>query len=132
MFFTGTIEGKLYNRGIYYSKFINGEYTKPILLPEPINIMDTAILDYTPFIAQDESYLLFCSNRQNPEIELCHIYVSYKNKEGEWEEPIDLNKKMGFDGNCKFPYVTPDNRFLLFSSGENVFWIDSKILNLDN
>jgi hypothetical protein len=132
IFFTGTIEGKLYSRGIYYSEFINGGYIKSYLLPEPINLMDPNILDYTPFIAPDESYLLFCSNRQNPEIELCHIYISYKNSNGEWEEPVDLSKKMGFIESSKFPYVTPDNRFLFFSSGENVYWIDSNILKLEN
>lgn len=131
IYFTGTIEGKLYNRGIYFSKFIHGEYINSVLLHEPINIMDANVLDYTPFIAPDESYLLFCSNRQNPEIELCHIYISHKNDKGEWGEPVDLSNKMGFSESSKFPYVTPDNRFLFFSSGENVYWIDSNILELN-
>lgn len=132
IFYTGTIEGKLYKRGIYYSAFVSGEYIKPVLLPGLINVIDTNVLDYTPFIASDESYLLFCSNRQNPEIELCHIYVSYKNSNGEWGKPFDLSNQMGFEESSKFPYVTPDNRFLFFSSGENIFWIDSKILELNN
>jgi hypothetical protein len=132
IFFTGTIMGKRYDRGIYYSNFIHGEYLKPVLLPEPINLMDTSILDYTPFIAPDESYLLFCSNRQNPEVELCHIYISFKSDSGEWIEPIDLSEKMGFSESSKFPYITPDNKFLFFSSGENLYWIDSKIIELNN
>lgn len=132
IFYTGTIEGKLYNRGIYYSNYINGKFSKPVLLPEQINVLDPNILDYTPFIAPDESYLLFCSNRQNPEKELCHIYISYKDESGDWMKPIDLSIKMGFVGSSKFPYVTPDNRFLFFSSGENLYWIDSKILKIEN
>ncbi len=64
------------NAGIYYYSYAKGENNDPKLLPEPINIMDSNILDYTPFIASDESYLLFCSSRQNPEKELCHIYIS--------------------------------------------------------
>jgi len=132
LFFTGTTHGKLYNRGIYYSDFVKGVYSDPILLAEPINIMDTSHLDYTPFIAADESYLLFCSNRQNPEIERCHIYISYKNNEGEWGKPIDLSIKMGFTESSKFPYVSPDGKFLFFSSGENVYWIGSKILEIEH
>lgn len=132
LFYAGYVPGKLYNQGIYYSTFLNGEYSEPVLLPEPINLMDTSILDYTPFIAADESYLLFCSNRQNPEIELCHIYISYKNDYGIWGKPIDLSKKMGFIESSKFPYITPDNKFLFFSSGENIYWIDSKILKSHN
>ena len=132
MFYTGSVQGKLYNRGIYYSIYENGKYKNPVFLAEPINIMDPNILDYTPFIAQDESYLLFCSNRQNPEKELFHIYISFKNKNGEWSNPIDLSLKMNFTKSSKFPYISPDNRFLFFSSGENIYWIDSKILDLEN
>jgi len=130
LFFTGTVEGKLYNKGIYFSNYVNGEFVEPVLLPEPINILDSNILDYTPFIAPDESYLLFCSNRQNPERELCHIYISYKNENGDWMEPIDLSVKMGFENSSKFPYVTPDNKFLFFSSGNNLYWLDSTILGI--
>lgn len=132
IFYTGNVQGKLYNRGIYYSSYGKGEYNDPKLLPEPINIMDSNVLDYTPFIASDESYLLFCSNRQNPEKELCHIYISYKKDNGEWGEPIDLSLKMGFKESSKFPYVSPDNKFLFFSSGQNFYWLDSKILKITN
>ncbi len=131
MFYTSSVQGKLYNFGIYYSVFEDGEYKNPIVLPEPINIMDSTILDYTPFIASDESYLLFCSNRQNPEKELCHIYISYKNEIGEWGEPVDLSLKMGFTRSSKFPYITPDKKFLFFSCGNDIYWLDSKIIDIE-
>ncbi|MCK5536039.1 MAG: PD40 domain-containing protein [Bacteroidales bacterium] len=132
MFYAGSVKGKLYSRGIYYSTYENGEYQIPVFLPEPINIMDTAILDYTPFIAPDESYLLFCSNRQNPEKELCHIYISFKKENGEWNEPIDLSLKMGFTRSSKFPYITPDKKFLFFSCGNDMYWVDAKIIDIKN
>ena len=117
----------------YFSSYKNGEYNKPTLLPEPINIMNPLILDYTPYIAPDESYLLFCSNRQNPEKELCHIYISYKNKDGEWAEPVNLSVKMDFTtDSSKFPYVSPDGKYLFFSSGENIYWVDANIITVDN
>lgn len=130
LFYAGNFEGKLYNRGIYYSRFENGEYQTPVALPEQININNKNNLDYTPFIATDESYLLFCSNRQNPSQELCHIYISYKDKNGEWGIPIDLSLKMNFHESSKFPYVSPDNKFLFFSSGDNIYWVDSEIIKV--
>lgn len=131
LFYVGNLEGKLYNRGIYYSKFENGEYQSPVALPEQINIINKNNLDYTPFIAPDESYLLFCSNRQNPTLELCHIYISYKDKSGEWGKPIDLSLKMNFLESSKFPYISHDNKFLFFSSGDNIYWVDSKIIKVE-
>ncbi len=117
IYYTGTFQGKLYNKGIYYSNYKSGEYNEPKLLPEPINILDTLILDYTPFIASDESYLLFSSNRQNPERELCHIYLSYKKDNGEWSVPVDLSLKMNFNGSSKFPVTDQSLRIQYFQQG---------------
>lgn len=39
---------------------------------------------------------------------------------------------MNFTESSKFPYVTHDKKFLFFSSGENIYWIDSKILDIEN
>jgi len=72
--------------------------------------------------------LLFSSNRQNPEQELCHIYISVKNRNGNWEEPVDLSLKMNFTESSKFPYVSPDNKYLFFSSGQDFFWVSTDII----
>ncbi len=45
---------------------------------------------------------------------------------------MDLSLNMGFKESSKFPYVSPDNRFLFFSSGQNIYWLDSKILKITN
>jgi len=127
LFYAGAVAGKLYNRGIYSSIYKNDKYQTPVLLAEPINIMDPQILDYTPFIAPDESYLLFSSNRQNPEQELCHIYISHKNETGDWSEPIDLSAKMNFTQSSKFPYISPDGKYLFFSSGKNFYWVSTDV-----
>lgn len=128
LYFTGTVKGKMYERGIYCSEYSGGSYKKPQLLPYPINIVNPKTIDYTPFIAADESYLLFCSNRQNPGLELCHIYISYRSQDGSWGEPVNINQKMDFMDSSKFPYVTPDMKYLFFCSGENIYWVDAHIL----
>ncbi len=56
-----------------------------------------------------------------PEVELCHIYISHKKDDGEWSKPVDLSLKMNFNDSSKFPYVSPDGKFLFFSSGENIY-----------
>ena len=47
IYYTGSYENGLWNRGIYKSRYRNKKYENPELLPEPIN---TQYLDYTPFI----------------------------------------------------------------------------------
>lgn len=129
IYYTGYVEGKRWNRGIMRSKFENGRYKNPEILGEPINILDTNTVDYTPFISKDESYLLFCSNRHNVTQEDCRIYICFRDSKDNWSEPININSKIGFDANCKDPYVSPDQKYLFFSSGENIYWMSAKIID---
>jgi len=63
LYFVGNAEGlgTLNNYGIYRAEIINGEYAKPQLLPHSINL--PPFLNWTPFIASDENYLIFSSDR---------------------------------------------------------------------
>ncbi len=91
IYYTGYLEGKRFSSGIFRSSLKNGKYTEPEVLKAPINIIDTNIVDYTPFIARDESFLLFCSNRQNKYKEDCRIYLSFRDKTGNWSSPVNLS-----------------------------------------
>jgi hypothetical protein len=130
IYYCGWVEGKRFNRGILYSRYDDGIYSEPQILAEPINIIDNNTIDYTPFIAPDESYLLFSSNRHNTTEEDCRIYLSSRNEAGVWSNPIDLNDRMDFEKDSRDPYVSPDGKYLFFSSGENIYWIDAKIIDI--
>ncbi len=69
--------GSLNNFGIYRSEFINGEYAKPELLPPSVNAGE-GVLNWTPFIAPDESFLLFSSSRFTSETDFGDIYVCFR------------------------------------------------------
>ncbi|MGD1047065.1 MAG: hypothetical protein ABR936_17310 [Bacteroidota bacterium] len=130
MYYTGYLTGKRFNSGIFRSKYENGKYSKPEILKAPINIMDTSIVDYTPFIANDESFLLFCSNRNNKNEEDCRVYISFKDEKDNWSNPVNLNDKIGFNEDSRDPYISPDGKYLFFCSGENIYWLDSKIIEM--
>lgn len=129
IYYTGYVENKKWNRGIMRSKYINGEYQKPEILGNTINIPDTNAIDYTPFIAKDESYLLFCSNRQNLTDEKCQIYICFRDSKDNWSNPVNISQAIGFDFNSKDPSISPDGKYLFFSSGENIYWLSTKIIN---
>lgn len=128
IYYNGYIDGKRFNRGILRAKIENGNYLTPEIIEYPINILDTNAIDYTPFIAKDESFLLFSSNRHNTKNEDCRIFISFRDNNDNWSEPVNINKIMDFDYDSRDPYISPDDKYLFFSSGENIYWISSKII----
>lgn len=111
LYFAGTRDEL---QGVYYSRLVNGEYTTPRIL----SIGNNNISASCPFIAPDESYIMFSkvvSGRPVP-------YISFKSKNGEWMEPINIEKYLGLS-NCII--VSPDGKYIFTQNG---WWIDASFI----
>lgn len=107
--------GTLYFNGIdaeggniRYSRYINGKFAKP----EKIGIAGVS-----PFIAPDESYIIFArfiSGRFIP-------FISFKSKVGRWNEPIDIQKYIGNSACC---ILSPDGKYIF--ADEN--WVSASFI----
>ena len=101
------------NKGdIYCSKYENGQYSKAQKVGAPIS---TEHWENDPYIAPDESYLIFQSDRPG-ELGNGDLFISFRLKNGEWSEP----KNLGDGVNTKesgeaCPWVTPDGKYMFFS-----------------
>ena len=122
---------------IRYSRLINGKHEEPKALPKAIN---TGSFLSHPFIAPDESYLLFDAKREGGFGD-SDIYISFKQKDGTWGNGINLGDKINTDAWEASASITPDGKYLFFSRNvgsdayENVdvFWVDAKdIMELKN
>jgi len=125
--------GSLNNFGIYRSEFINGEYAEPELLPQSMNVGE-GVLNWTPFIAPDESYLLFSSSRKTSDNDFGDIYVCFRKPDGSWSEALNLGDQVNTDKQERFPCVSPDGKYLFFTrwvspGNEDVFWLSASIIN---
>ncbi len=132
LYFFGHAEGleSMNNFGIYRAEFINGAYEKPELLPESINTAG-GVLNWTPFIAPDESYLLFSSNRLNNQQD---IFISFRHTDGTWTEAYNLGKTINLDQGERFPALSPDGKYLFFTrwvfpGNEDVMWVSASIID---
>jgi len=142
------------NKGdIYRSLFKNGKYGRAQKVEAPIS---TEYWENDPYIAPDESFLVFQSTRPGTLGE-GDLFVSFRLKDGRWSEPKNLGEGIntGESGEgC--PWVTPDGKYLFFSSStrtlpnyssvpltlekkleilsqpghgsEDVFWVDARII----
>jgi L-ascorbate metabolism protein UlaG (beta-lactamase superfamily) len=128
LYFMGYTPGTRNNYGIFRTELVHGEYTKPELLPRSINL--PPFLNWTPFIAPDESYLLFSSNRRDPDHDDGDLYISRRQPDGSWTDPVSLGESVNSPTQERFPSVSPDGKYLFFTrytSGydEDVYWVDA-------
>ncbi|NPD46630.1 MBL fold metallo-hydrolase [Lentimicrobium sp. S6] len=133
LYFLGHAEGYWNNFAIYRSELIDGEYAQPELLPGSINIPGE-IRNWTPFIAPDESYLLFSSSRAKDKNDTGDIYISFRNVDGDWTSPVSLGEEVNSERPERFPSVTPDGKYLFFSRfvskyNEDVMWVSAEIID---
>jgi hypothetical protein len=131
IYFVGYADSVENNMGIYSSKLSDLGYEKPKLLPSMIN---SKYFDWTPYITDDESYLIFSSNRPGSMDKYGDLFISFRDKNDNWTEPISLGDKINTDKQERFPSVSKDLRILFFtratdSNYDDIFWIDSKIID---
>ena|GEM_PF-2783697 len=113
---------------IYRSRFIDGAYAKPAVLPHPI---DSGSGEETPYVAPDESYVIFSSQRKGG-YGGADLYISFRNKQGEWIEPMNLGSKVNSRSYELLPCVSPDRKYLFFASargGEyDIYWVGAQVI----
>jgi hypothetical protein len=74
------------------------------------------------FVSKDESYMIV-TNRPG-------LSISYRKNDGSWTSPRNIGKKIDFGLGSWGPYVSPDNKYLFYSTGTKpdysdvgVYWV---------
>jgi len=99
---------------ILSSRFVNGGYTAP----EPLSVVNGVGNVLGPFIAPDESYIIF--NREVGGGETISTYISFKGADGQWLAPQLLPQFPARES----AFVTRDGRYV-FNKG---YWASAQII----
>lgn len=116
---------------IRYSRLVDGKYEEPKLLNQKINSGKS----FHPFVAPDESYLIFDAIREGGYGD-SDLYISYRQIDSSWGEPINLGNKINTEAWEAVASVTPDGKYLFFNrnigSGDyenvDIFWVDAQFI----
>jgi Tol biopolymer transport system component len=123
--YTTDISGGPGTECIAVARLVGGKYQKLERVGPPVN---TGARDMYPYVAPDESYMLFNSQRPS-ETSKSSLFVSFIRKDGTWGDPLAVDVGM----EAGLPLVSPDGRFLFFTGGErgngDIYWVDAKIFN---
>lgn len=98
---------------IYYVPFENGAWLEPRNLGPIVNGADH--WDTTPYVAPDESYLIFASRGRQGAVGELDLYISLRTSEG-WSAPRALPQPINTRLREFCPIVSPDGEWLYFSS----------------
>jgi hypothetical protein len=135
MYFVARHEGVQWNIGIFRSRLVDGLYQEPEALSEVINGESA---DLYPFIAPDESYLLFGSSRPGARSVETDLYISFRDEDDTWSEPVQMGETINNGMTVSFACVTHDGKYLVFNrfagateedSDDKFFWVDARILD---
>jgi outer membrane protein OmpA-like peptidoglycan-associated protein/tetratricopeptide (TPR) repeat protein len=103
---------------IYYSNRLqNGEWSKPIKLPEPLNLPTTS--EKQPSISPDGRTLYFVSNREGSKGRF-DIWYSHLISDWEWTTPANISDSINTPFNEQSPFIHFDNQTLFFASDGHI------------
>jgi len=108
---------------ISYSRLVDGIREKP----RTLDTGTETTMKFHPFIAPDESYLIFDSRSEGGNLD---IYISFRQQDGSWGSVI----KLGDTINTEFPdasgSVTSDGKYFFFTrftgnGKKDLMWVDA-------
>ncbi|RYY64493.1 MAG: hypothetical protein EOO13_18430 [Chitinophagaceae bacterium] len=111
IYFTSNLPGNLGGTDIYISRFINDSYQPAENLGPVINSGER---ESNPFIAADESYLLYFSTKKENAFGEVDLYISF-NKEGKWQTPVNLGTPINTALAEFCPFYHPQQKRLYFA-----------------
>jgi Tol biopolymer transport system component len=127
LYFASVREGGRGQNDLYRSRFVNGKYLPAESLGDAIN---TPYSDADPYIAPDESYLIYSASPPTGYGE-GDLYISF-NRNGKWTRPVTLGAKLNTSEYEYTPLVSPDGKYLFFSRGwGEIYQVEMSALNLD-
>ncbi|HTE01417.1 MAG TPA: hypothetical protein VK668_19155 [Mucilaginibacter sp.] len=111
LYFTVEAEYSKGKEDIVLCTFANSTYSKPVSLPEAIN---TPNYEFNAFVDPDEQFILFTSYGREDDLGGGDLYISRKDKGGDWMLAKHLPINSTAIDYC--PFVTWDKQYLVFTS----------------
>jgi outer membrane protein OmpA-like peptidoglycan-associated protein/tetratricopeptide (TPR) repeat protein len=136
-----TVDGSkmIFNRRInsdedfYESNKLNGVWQKATPVAGKIN---TNLNEGAQNISQDGQWLIFTGCNYPEGFGSCDLYISFKNKNGEWSEAENMGRNINTDAWESAPSLSADKRDLYFSStrpggfGGSDIWVSHNVNGL--
>ncbi|MCP4545022.1 MAG: hypothetical protein GY835_00995 [bacterium] len=147
--------GELVDADIFRCTLTGGRYNKPERLGTAIN---TDNAEFHPYIAPDESFIVFDACDRSDGFGGNDLYISYRGEDGSWTPARNLGSAVNTEFADMRPRVTVDGQYLFFTSdrhdsrdcleipadidgcrdhlngpgngSQDIYWVEAGLLNL--
>jgi len=114
--------GNIYASGLMLLAYINGKYKSAVkLVPD--------IKGYHPFVASDESFIIFDSHPIGKRTG-ADLFIIFQKSDSSWTNPITLNSLINTIALETNAYVTPDNQFMFFTRQFDIYWVKADFIGM--
>ncbi len=79
-------------------------------------------------MAPDERCIVFDSERDGG-LGLTDLYVCFRNADGSWSQALNLGNRVISHDVESIPHITPDGRYLLFTSHRDIYWVRTEFID---
>lgn len=116
---------------LYRAKLIDNAYSRVENLG---NTIKTGSGETEPFIAPDESYLIFISETRAVGQGGWDLWVCFKRKDNSWTLPVNMGANINTTHDEYGPRLTPDGKYLFFTREKrgktmDIYWASASIIN---
>ena len=99
---------------IYRSRFDNGSFQEPEMLPENVNCGQSR---YNAYISRDESFIIIPAAGMPDSYGGTDYYISFRNEDNHWSKPVNMGPTVNTKGDREFSAsLSPDGKYLFFMS----------------
>lgn len=127
-FFRQPVSSPKWVADIFCSKFVDGHYITPEKLGNEIN---SEFPDIDPFIAPDESYLIFHSFRESG-FGRADLYISFRKNDGTWTRALNMGDKINTADGDSSGRVSHDGKYFFFArsnlQARKSYWVSANII----
>ena len=154
VYFCARTEMTIGGEDLFFSDYVDGKYQVPVNLGDSIN---TVRDEFNAFVSPDEKFIIYTSTGLGAGLGGGDLWISFKDANDDWRKPINMGEKVNSPFLEFCPSLTPDGKFLFFTSNrtgdekyslksleinkimkglestlngsQNIYWISTEIIN---
>lgn len=110
----------------YRAQYVDGRFDGPVNLGPAINSEHS---EGDIYVAPDESYLIHVATGRPDSLGSGDLYISFKQADGSWGDDKHMGDQINSDQIDYCPMVTSDQAYFFFTRGNDLMWVDAKIID---